>query len=104
MEFPNDIKQHILSYLPYLYRKPLHLDVIKRSREYRIHTYRKPPHLDLIKRSELFIDFRFNRMYFLEIEKDIKKKKYIIGFDWIDSVMIFRKLQKMVDTGELVML
>ncbi len=39
MEFPEDIKKNILSYFTHLYRKRLHLDVIKTSKEYRIDTY-----------------------------------------------------------------
>ena len=88
MEFPEFIKVKILSYLPYPYKKPLHLDVIKMSKEYRIQSYKKPPHLDIIKKSDLFIDFKFNKSYFLEFENDISTS---IHNTWFDSVIEFIK-------------
>ena len=38
MEFPNDIKKYILSYLPY--KKPP-FSAIQTSKKYRIHIYKK---------------------------------------------------------------
>lgn len=99
MEFPNNIKEYILSYLSHPYKKPPHVDVIKRSRQYRIHTYKKPPHLDVFKRSELLIDFRFNRLFFLQIEDDIENSIHSI---WIDSVTEFQIFRNMIRMGELV--
>ena len=87
MEFPNEIKEYILSYLSPPYKKPLHLDVIKTSKEYRIHIYKKPLHFHAIKRSHLFVDFRFNRMFFLDTEKEIEKSVHSI---WMDSVMEYK--------------
>ena len=96
MEFPEFIKVKILSYLPYPYKKPLHLDVIKMSKEYRIQSYKKPPHLDIIKKSDLFIDFKFNKSYFLEFENDISTS---IHNTWFDSVIEFIKFIKKIREG-----
>ena len=93
MEFPNDIKEHILSYLSHPYKKPPHLDVIKTSKEYRIHTYKKPPHLHVFKRSELLIDFVFNRHFFMEYEYKEKDIENSIHSIWINSVMEFKNFK-----------
>ena len=98
MEFPNDIKKYILSYLPYPYKKPAHFSAIQTSKKYRIHIYKKPTHLDGFKRSHLLIDFKFNRLFFIDREEDIEKS---IHFIWIDSVNEFKKFVKMVRTGEI---
>lgn len=87
MEFPEDIKKNILSYFPHTYKKPLHLDVIKTSKQYRIQTYKKPPHLYVFKKSGLIIDFLFNKYYFTQYAWDN------IHSVWINSVMEFKNFK-----------
>ena len=73
MEFPNDIKQNILSYLPHPYKKPFHLDVIKKS--------------------GLMIDFVFNKLFFMEYEYKEKDIENSIHSIWINSVMEFKNFK-----------
>ena len=59
MEFPNEIKEYILSYLP--------------------HPYKKPPHLDAINKSPLFMDFTIEREMMLELEPMIISGSIVLG-------------------------
>ena len=93
MEFPEDIKKNILSYLPYPYKKPLHLDVIKTSKQYRIQIYKKPPHLYVFKKSGLIIDFIFNKLFFMEYEYKETDIENSIHSIWINSVMEFKNFK-----------
>ena len=68
MEFPNEIKKYILSYLPYPYKKPLHLDAINKT--------------------PLFADLTIEREMLFELEKDIDDN---FDFVWMDSYIEYKK-------------
>ena len=77
MEFPNEIKEYILSYLP--------------------HPYKKPPHLDAINKSPLFADFTIEREMMLELETNDNLR---FNCSWIDSYVQYRKYRNTMNTGE----
>jgi hypothetical protein len=68
MEFPNEIKQHILSYLP--------------------HPYKKPFHLDAINKTPMFADLTIDREMTLELEKELDDE---ISFLWMNSYIEYKK-------------
>lgn len=77
MEFPEEIKSYILSYLPHPYKKPLHLDAINKS--------------------SLFADFTIEREMIFELEKDIDDT---FDFLWLDSYIEYKKYRNMAIMGE----
>lgn len=77
MEFPEEIKSYILSYLPHPYKKPLHLDAINKS--------------------SLFADFTIEREMIFELEKDIGDT---FDFLWLDSYIEYKKIRNMAIMGE----
>jgi len=79
MEFPNEIKQYILSYLPYPYKKPLHLDAINKT--------------------PMFADMTIDREMTLELETEIDG-----DFDcaWLNSYVQYKKYRNMMLTGERI--
>lgn len=75
MEFPNEIKKYILSYLP--------------------HPYKKPPHLDAINKSQLFADFTIEREMIFESDTNNNLTHDCI---WIDSYIQYQKYRNMATT------
>lgn len=72
MEFPNEIKIEILSYLP--------------------HPYKKPNHLDAINKTPMFADLSIERLMMLELEKEIDGE---IEFEWMNSFTEYKKCRKL---------
>jgi len=68
MEFPDEIKREILSYLP--------------------HPYKKPGHVEAINKTPLFADFTIDRSMTLEIEKEIDGEVDLV---WLNSFIEYRK-------------
>tara|TARA_B110001450_G_C17517026_1_gene438909 strand:+ start:449 stop:682 length:234 start_codon:yes stop_codon:yes gene_type:complete len=68
MEFPNEIKEYILSYLP--------------------HPYKKPNHLDAINKTPMFADLTIDRLMTLELEEQIDG---IIDLEWMNSYVEYKK-------------
>jgi len=68
MEFPDEIKREILSYLP--------------------HPYKKPSHVEAINKTPLFADFTIDRSLTLEIEKEIDGEVDLV---WLNSFIEYRK-------------
>ena len=68
MEFPNEIKQYILSYLPHPYKKPLHLTAINTT--------------------PMFADFTIDRQMAMEVSQEIG---IIPGYKWFDSYVEYKK-------------
>ena len=68
MEFPDEIKQYILSYLPYPYKKPLHLDAINKT--------------------PMFADLTIDRLMTLELEENIESE---VDYLWLNSYIEYKK-------------
>lgn len=68
MEFPDEIKREILSYLP--------------------HPYKKPVHVEAINKTPLFADFTIDRSMRLENEKEIDGEVDLV---WLNSFIEYRK-------------
>lgn len=68
MEFPNEIKLEILSYLP--------------------HPYRKTNHVEAINKTPLFADLTIDRSMTVEIEKEIDGE---VDLPWLNSFIEYRK-------------
>lgn len=64
MEFPNEIKREILSYLP--------------------HPYKKPSHVEAINKTPLFADFTIERLIAAECEEEDEPL-------WNNSYIEYRK-------------
>ena len=71
MEFPKEIKEYILSYLP--------------------HPYKKPPHLDAINTDKLFADFTIERER--ELERDPEREGENAW--WLDSFIEYKSYRRM---------
>ena len=74
MEFPEDIKKYILSYLPRVYRKTLHVNAINRT--------------------PLFADFTIERMMMIELEDETNDQYHYI---WLNSFLEYKKWRKIVN-------
>lgn len=68
MEFPEEIKKYILSYLP--------------------HPYKKPIHLDAINKTPMFADLSIDRLMTLELEEEIDGE---IDLEWMNSYVEYKK-------------
>jgi hypothetical protein len=68
MEFPNEIKQYILSYLP--------------------HPYKRPIHVEAINKTPMFSDLSVDRLLTLELEEEIDGEVDLI---WLNSFVEYRK-------------
>tara|TARA_Y100000389_G_scaffold153881_1_gene154242 strand:+ start:2587 stop:2820 length:234 start_codon:yes stop_codon:yes gene_type:complete len=68
MEFPNEIKEYIFSYLP--------------------HPYKKPNHLDAINKTPIFADLTIDRLMTLELEQEIDGD---IDLEWMNSYVEYKK-------------
>lgn len=68
MEFPEVIKQYILSYLP--------------------HPYKKPTHVEAINKTAMFADLTVDRLLTYEIEEEIDGG---VDFLWLNSYMAYQK-------------
>lgn len=68
MEFPDEIKKYILSYLP--------------------HPYKKPIHLDAINKTPMFADLSIDRLMTLELEQEIDGE---IDLEWMNSYVEYKK-------------
>ena len=68
MEFPNEIKLEILSYLP--------------------HPYRKPYHVEAINKTPLFADLTIERLLTFEIEEEIVGEDDML---WLNSYIEYKK-------------
>lgn len=68
MEFPEEIKQYILSYLP--------------------HPYKKPAHVEAINKTAMFADLTVDRLLTYEIEEEIDGE---VDFLWLNSYMEYQK-------------
>lgn len=68
MEFPDEIKKYILSYLP--------------------HPYKKPIHLDAINKTPMFADLTIDRLMTLELEQEIDGE---IDLEWMNSYVEYKK-------------
>ena len=68
MEFPDEIKKYILSYLP--------------------HPYKKPIHLDAINKTPMFADLSIDRLMTLELEEEIDGE---IDLEWMNSYVEYKK-------------
>jgi len=74
MEFPNEIKEYILSYLP--------------------HPYKRPTHLEAINRDPLFADMSIDRLLILELKNLVDG-----GYEclWMNSYVEYRKWRCMIN-------
>jgi hypothetical protein len=71
MEFPNEIKCYILSYLP--------------------HPYKKPIHVEAINKTPMFADLTIDRLLTLEeCGEDIDNKN---DYLWMNSYIEYKKLR-----------
>lgn len=68
MEFPNDIKLYILSYLPHPYKKPLHIEALNKT--------------------PMFSDLMIDRALTLELEEEIDGD---IDPLWLNSYIQYKK-------------
>lgn len=68
MEFPNEIKEYILTYLPHPYKRPLHLDAINKT--------------------PMFADFTIEREMTLELEEELDGE---IDYRWLNSYIEYKK-------------
>ena len=68
MEFPEEIKQYILSYLP--------------------HPYKNPAHVEAINKTAMFADLIVDRLLTYEIEEEIDGE---VDFLWLNSYMEYQK-------------
>jgi len=76
MEFPNEIKKYIMSYLPHPYKKPLHLDAINKT--------------------PMFADLTIDREMTLESEEEQG------GHDsgaWLNSYIEYKKYRSLAIMG-----
>jgi len=74
MEFPEDVKKYILSFLPHVYRKTLHVYAINRT--------------------PLFADFTIERMMMIELEEETNDQYHYI---WLNSFLEYKKWRKIVN-------
>lgn len=72
MEFPNEIKQYIMSYLP--------------------HPYKKTIHVEAINKTPMFADFSIDRLLTLELEREIDGK---IELPWMNSYIEYKHWRRL---------
>ena len=68
MEFPNQIKEYILTYMPHPYKRPLHLDAINKT--------------------PMFADFTIEREMTLGLEEELDGE---IDYRWLNSYIEYKK-------------
>ena len=79
MEFPKEVKEYILSYLP--------------------HPYKKPHHLDAINTDPVFADFTIERGREFDRDPELQRENAW----WLDSFIEYKKYARMRRIAYMIM-